>query len=169
MAKVLCILPGASSVINGVRFVSHALGMVSEEISDEVAAGFAEIGGFALHEPSDAPVAPVAAAAPPAPPAPAPVQGWELSALIRGWMPPAPPEGWEAAAAAAGWTAPSLREPPAPAPADPAASPPGGTGDAGGQGGSGQTDQAATDAAGKAGKGPAKPPKAGDAPPGGGK
>lgn len=46
MPKVLCTLPNASEEISGVKFVSHAKGMLSEEISDEAAAVFASIPGY---------------------------------------------------------------------------------------------------------------------------
>jgi len=48
MAKVICTLPNASEEINGVSFVSHAKGMVSEEITDAVANDFASIPGYEL-------------------------------------------------------------------------------------------------------------------------
>lgn len=48
MPKVLCTLPNASEEISGVKFASHANGMVSEEISDEVAATFASIPGYEI-------------------------------------------------------------------------------------------------------------------------
>lgn len=44
--KVICTLPNASELISGVRFVSHAEGMISEEISDEVGARFLRISGY---------------------------------------------------------------------------------------------------------------------------
>lgn len=46
MPKVLCTLPNASEEISGVKFVTHADGMVSEEISDEVAENFLSIPGY---------------------------------------------------------------------------------------------------------------------------
>ena len=48
MPKVLCTLPNASELISGVAFVSHANGMLSEEVSDEVAARFTSIAGYEL-------------------------------------------------------------------------------------------------------------------------
>lgn len=48
MAKVLCTLPHASDLINGVKFVEHKLGMLSEEISDEAAALFLSIEGYVI-------------------------------------------------------------------------------------------------------------------------
>ena len=51
MAKVLCKLPNASSNINGVKFVSHRDGMISEEIDDAIALQFAEINGYEIHDP----------------------------------------------------------------------------------------------------------------------
>lgn len=57
MPKVLCTLPNASEEISGVKFVSHANGMLSEDISDEVAADFASIPGYEIvgAEPKKAP------------------------------------------------------------------------------------------------------------------
>ena len=49
MAKVICTLPNASELINGVKFVSHKLGMISEEIEDEIAEGFLAIEGYISH------------------------------------------------------------------------------------------------------------------------
>lgn len=46
MPKVLCTLPNASEQISGVKFSAHEAGMLSEEVSDEVAAGFAAIPGY---------------------------------------------------------------------------------------------------------------------------
>lgn len=48
MAKVICTLKTASELINGVKFVTHRDGMISEEISDDVAANFASIPGYVL-------------------------------------------------------------------------------------------------------------------------
>lgn len=52
MAKVLCRLANASNNINGVRFVTHRDGMLSEEIDDEVALGFANINGYEIYDPN---------------------------------------------------------------------------------------------------------------------
>jgi len=49
MAKVICTLPNASDLISGVKFVTHKLGMISEEIEDEVAEVFLSIKGYVLH------------------------------------------------------------------------------------------------------------------------
>ena len=48
MAKVICSLPNASELINGVKFVTHRLGMISEEVEDAVAAAFSAIPGYAV-------------------------------------------------------------------------------------------------------------------------
>ena len=56
MAKVLCTLPNASNLINGVRFASVPDGMLSEEISDDVAANFASIPGYVLTNKKGVPV-----------------------------------------------------------------------------------------------------------------
>jgi len=48
MAKVLCTLPNASELINGVKFDAHDKGMLSEDIPDDQAAAFAEIPGYEL-------------------------------------------------------------------------------------------------------------------------
>lgn len=49
--KILCTLPNASDVINGVRFVEHKLGMLSEEVAEEVGKLFASIPGYKVHDP----------------------------------------------------------------------------------------------------------------------
>lgn len=49
MAKVLCTLPNASELINGVKFAPHASGgMLSEDITDAQAEDFASIPGYEL-------------------------------------------------------------------------------------------------------------------------
>ena len=48
MPKVLCTLPNASNEISGVKFVAHEKGMLSEDLSDEAAAGFASIAGYEI-------------------------------------------------------------------------------------------------------------------------
>lgn len=48
MPKVLCTLPNASDEISGVKFVTHAKGMLSEDVADEVAAAFTTIPGYEL-------------------------------------------------------------------------------------------------------------------------
>jgi hypothetical protein len=74
MAKVICTLPNASFLINGVKFIEHKLGVISEEIEEEVAAAFTAIKGYKIVPPekvakSDAPPAPPS---PPAEPTPGP-------------------------------------------------------------------------------------------------
>jgi len=49
VARIICKLPNASEVINGIKFISHKLGMISEEIEDEVAQEFLKIKGYVLH------------------------------------------------------------------------------------------------------------------------
>ena len=62
MARVLCTLPNASTMINGVRFASTPNGMLSETIDEGVAANFLEIPGYerfaqpSAHEGVEAPV-----------------------------------------------------------------------------------------------------------------
>lgn len=48
MAQVICTLPNASNLINGVKFIEHEAGVISEEISDEAAAVFASIKGYII-------------------------------------------------------------------------------------------------------------------------
>jgi len=48
MAKVICTLPNASTLINGVKFVEHEAGVISEDVSDDVAAAFTRIKGYIL-------------------------------------------------------------------------------------------------------------------------
>lgn len=43
MVQVICTLPNASDEISGVKFSAHDEGMISEEVSQEVADGFLEI------------------------------------------------------------------------------------------------------------------------------
>lgn len=51
MAKVICNLPNASGLINGIKFVGHKLGMISEEIEDHIAKELASIKGYFVHDP----------------------------------------------------------------------------------------------------------------------
>lgn len=48
MPKVLCTLPNASEEIGGIKFVAHANGMLSEDLSDEQAARLASIQGYEI-------------------------------------------------------------------------------------------------------------------------
>jgi hypothetical protein len=48
VAKVITSIPTASTKINGITFTAEKGQMISEEISDEVAAGFVKVPGFAL-------------------------------------------------------------------------------------------------------------------------
>lgn len=57
MPKVLCTLPNASEEISGVKFVTHAKGMLSEEIDDEQAAHFTSIPGYEIVGATAAPAA----------------------------------------------------------------------------------------------------------------
>lgn len=50
MPKVLCTLENASDEISGVKFEQTEDGMLSEEISDEAAAYFCQINGYALKD-----------------------------------------------------------------------------------------------------------------------
>ena len=56
MAQVICTLPNASELINGVAFKAVDGGMLSEEISTDQAAAFCGIGGYSLFEPKAAAV-----------------------------------------------------------------------------------------------------------------
>lgn len=67
MPRVICDLPNASDEINGVKF--HPLtegGMISDELSDDDAALFASIPGYALDDGESAKAAAPASAPPPA-------------------------------------------------------------------------------------------------------
>jgi hypothetical protein len=66
MPRVLCSLPNASTLINGVRFASVPDGMLSEEISDEAAAAFAAIRGYVVTDKRGKPISLSDAPAPPA-------------------------------------------------------------------------------------------------------
>ncbi|HET8870432.1 MAG TPA: hypothetical protein VFM48_08305 [Aquabacterium sp.] len=46
MPKIICTLENASHLINGVKFIEHEAGRISEEVSEEVAALFASIPGY---------------------------------------------------------------------------------------------------------------------------
>lgn len=48
MARIICSLPNASDIINGVRFTADRGQMVSDEISDAQAEAFAAIPGYQL-------------------------------------------------------------------------------------------------------------------------
>lgn len=60
MPKVLCTLPNASDEISGVKFSAHDKGMLSEDVSAEVAATFASIPGYTVVGEQKAPAAPEA-------------------------------------------------------------------------------------------------------------
>lgn len=69
MPKVICILPNASDEISGVKFSSHDLGKISDELSDEQFQRFLSIDGYLPEDASLAPKAPaVEPAQPPAKP-----------------------------------------------------------------------------------------------------
>lgn len=57
MARVICTLENASELISGVKFTADRGQMISEEITDEVAAHFASIPGYSLVAPAAAPAA----------------------------------------------------------------------------------------------------------------
>lgn len=46
MPRIICTLPNASSLINGVTFIGHKLGAISEDIEQDVADAFLAIDGF---------------------------------------------------------------------------------------------------------------------------
>lgn len=110
MPKVLCTLPNASDEISGVKFVTHAHGMLSEDISDDVAEQFAAIPGYEIvggstpapaQVLSPAPVPETAQApAPAADQAPAPDQPTEQAAPAPATAPAAPEVDEKAALAA---------------------------------------------------------------------
>lgn len=80
MPQVLCTLPNAGSVINGVAFTSKGkLGMISEEITDEQAAYFLKIKGYAAVKATAAP-APAPSPAPTPSPAPSPTPAEDATA-----------------------------------------------------------------------------------------
>lgn len=68
MPKVICTLPCASELISGVKFVKHKLGVISEEIEQDVADAFLQITGYVLAgKKQDSASAPAASDAPKAP------------------------------------------------------------------------------------------------------
>lgn len=58
MAKVICTLPNASRRINGVTFSPDRNQMVSEDVSDDVAAHFASIKGYKVMKTPAKPLTP---------------------------------------------------------------------------------------------------------------
>lgn len=46
MAKVICTLPNAGTVINGVKFTADRGQMISEDVTEAAAAGFTAIPGY---------------------------------------------------------------------------------------------------------------------------
>lgn len=62
--RIICKLPNASELISGVKFASHKLGMISEEIADDVAAAFLSIPGYVVADKRGRPVEDEAAPAP---------------------------------------------------------------------------------------------------------
>ncbi len=73
MAQVLCKLPNASELINGVKFSPQGkVGMISEDITDEQAAHFLQIKGYVIVKaaPAAAPAPAPAPSTPPVPPKP---------------------------------------------------------------------------------------------------
>lgn len=48
--RVICTLPNASNLINGVAFEAHKLGMISEEVEQDVADTFLAIAGYVLDD-----------------------------------------------------------------------------------------------------------------------
>lgn len=74
MAKIICTLEHASTEISGIKFEPTPDGMVSEEVTDDVAALFASIPGYSLVKLAPAPAPAPRASKKPAPAAePAPV------------------------------------------------------------------------------------------------
>lgn len=57
MPKVICTLPHASALINGVRFVTHKAGMISEDVGQDVADGFLRISGYVAADKKGQPAA----------------------------------------------------------------------------------------------------------------
>jgi hypothetical protein len=52
MPRILCTLPAASALINGIVFVSHRLGMLSEDVPEAIAKKFATIKGYEIYDPN---------------------------------------------------------------------------------------------------------------------
>ncbi len=63
MPKVLCTLPNASEEISGVKFVTHANGMLSEHVSEDVAEAFSAIPGYEIISVASDPVTTTASTA----------------------------------------------------------------------------------------------------------
>jgi hypothetical protein len=64
--RILCTLPNASELINGVKFAIHEAGRLSEEVAEEIGHAFLAIPGYLLHETPVSAVAQVVKAADPA-------------------------------------------------------------------------------------------------------
>lgn len=50
MPRVICTLQNASTLINGIAFVAHKLGMISEEVEEDIADVFLAIDGYLSHD-----------------------------------------------------------------------------------------------------------------------
>jgi hypothetical protein len=46
MPRIICTRPNASSLINGIKFVAHEIGVISEEVEQAVADQFLKISGY---------------------------------------------------------------------------------------------------------------------------
>lgn len=48
--RIICKLPNASELINGVRFFMHEAGMISEQVASEVGDALLAVPGYFLHQ-----------------------------------------------------------------------------------------------------------------------
>jgi hypothetical protein len=79
MARIVCTLPNASELINGIKFIESKGQMISEEVEDAVVEFFTAIPGYFAHKPRGKAAAGGADPQDPAPPASAPVDGTATS------------------------------------------------------------------------------------------
>lgn len=63
MSRVICTLPNASNLINGVVFAPHKLGVISDEVEQEVADAFLACPGYRSYDEVKAEASRAAAAA----------------------------------------------------------------------------------------------------------
>lgn len=87
MSKIICVLENASDLINGIKFgpIEGVEGLVSEEVSESVAALFLSIPGYVLHgaEGEEGGDTKIADPEPPAAPAPKKETAAERKARLK--------------------------------------------------------------------------------------
>lgn len=103
MSKIICVLENASDLINGIKFgpVEGVEGLVSEEVSESVAALFLSIPGYVLHgaDGEEGGDTKTADPEPPAAPAPKPETAAQRKARLKAEQEAAEKEAADKAAA----------------------------------------------------------------------